>query len=108
MTPSVLWMFAIALIIVGLVGIVMPGLPGTILVFAGMCLAAWADGFSRVGMATIALLAVLAAGEFEIVIHPVSTCYLPDVAAVYREVARITAPAGLSKDSWPGAWQWIR
>src|SRR6185503_6285232 len=35
-------------------------------------------------------LSMLAAGEFEIVIHPVSTCYLPQIAPVYREVARVT------------------
>jgi SAM-dependent methyltransferase len=40
-------------------------------------------------------LAALPAGAFEIVIHPVSTCYVPDVLAVYREVARVTAAGGL-------------
>jgi SAM-dependent methyltransferase len=40
-------------------------------------------------------LSMLAAASFEIVIHPVSTCYVPDVAAVYREVARVTAAGGL-------------
>ena len=38
---------------------------------------------------------MLAAGEFDIVIHPVSTCYVPSIAPVYREVARITRPGGL-------------
>jgi SAM-dependent methyltransferase len=33
--------------------------------------------------------------EFEIVIQPVSTCYLPDLAPMYREIARVTAPSGL-------------
>lgn len=33
--------------------------------------------------------------EFDIVIQPVSTCYVPDITAVYREVARITKPGGL-------------
>jgi len=40
-------------------------------------------------------LSMFSAGEFEIVIHPVSTCYLPDVTAVYREVARVTVAGGL-------------
>lgn len=40
-------------------------------------------------------LTMFAAGEFEMVIHPVSTCYVPDVLAVYREVARVTVPGGL-------------
>ncbi len=30
-----------------------------------------------------------------IVIHPVSSCYVPDVLRVYREVARVTAAGGL-------------
>jgi SAM-dependent methyltransferase len=40
-------------------------------------------------------LAMLAAAEFDIVIHPVSTCYLPRVDRVYREVARVTRSGGL-------------
>ncbi len=40
-------------------------------------------------------LAGLVPASFEIVIQPVSTCYVPDVLAVYREVARVTAPGGL-------------
>lgn len=45
--------------------------------------------------ASIDDLSALAAAEFDVVIQPVSTCYVPDVAAVYREVARVTAPGGL-------------
>jgi SAM-dependent methyltransferase len=40
-------------------------------------------------------LSMFAAGEFDIVIQPVSTCYLPEIGSVYREVARITRPGGL-------------
>lgn len=40
-------------------------------------------------------LPMLQDAEFDAVIHPVSTCYLPDVVAVYREVARVTKPGGL-------------
>lgn len=40
-------------------------------------------------------LGALAAASFDIVLQPVSTCYLPDVLPVYREVARVTAPGGL-------------
>lgn len=40
-------------------------------------------------------LAMLAAGRFDLVIHPVSTCYLPDVARVFHEVARVTRAGGL-------------
>ncbi|MBC7853269.1 MAG: methyltransferase domain-containing protein, partial [Pirellulaceae bacterium] len=40
-------------------------------------------------------LPMLAAGEFDIVVHPVSTCYVPEIAPVYREVARVTRGGGL-------------
>lgn len=34
-------------------------------------------------------------GEFDVVVHPVSTCYLPNLQGVYRQVARVTRPQGL-------------
>ena len=40
-------------------------------------------------------LSALSSGEFDLVIHPVSTCYVPDVPRVYREVARVTVAGGL-------------
>jgi SAM-dependent methyltransferase len=40
-------------------------------------------------------LSMLAGGEFDVVVHPVSTCYVPDVCAVYREVARVLRGGGV-------------
>jgi SAM-dependent methyltransferase len=40
-------------------------------------------------------LSMLGRGRFDLVIHPVSTCYVPDVAGVFRQVARVTKPGGL-------------
>ena len=63
MTQSLLWILSAALVVVGLAGIVLPALPGTVLVFAGLALGAWIDDFTRVGwlaMGTIAVLAILA------------------------------------------------
>ncbi|HEX2500308.1 MAG TPA: DUF456 domain-containing protein [Methylomirabilota bacterium] len=54
-----LWILAVGLVAVGVVGTVVPGLPGAILVLAGLALAAWIDGFARVGVATLAVLAGL-------------------------------------------------
>jgi SAM-dependent methyltransferase len=38
---------------------------------------------------------MLRSGEFDIVIQPVSTCYLPEIGPMYREVARVTRAGGL-------------
>jgi len=40
-------------------------------------------------------LPMLANGQFDLVIHPVSTCYVPEVGPVFREVARVTRAGGL-------------
>jgi ubiquinone/menaquinone biosynthesis C-methylase UbiE len=40
-------------------------------------------------------LSMLADRSFDIVIHPVSTCYVPDVRPVYLEVARIMVAGGI-------------
>lgn len=40
-------------------------------------------------------LQMLATATFDLVIHPVSTCYLPSVAQLFPEVARVTKPQGL-------------
>ena len=60
MDMHVVWyLLAAILIIAGLVGTVLPALPGLPLVFAGMLVAAWSDHFERIGGWTIAILAVL-------------------------------------------------
>jgi uncharacterized protein YqgC (DUF456 family) len=46
---ELLWVLAVVLVAVGLAGILLPALPGTVLIFAGLLVGAWADGFSRVG-----------------------------------------------------------
>ncbi len=56
---TLLWVLAVALIVVGVVGTVLPALPGAVLVFGGIALAAWIDGFARVSGGTLAVLAVL-------------------------------------------------
>ena len=54
-----IWALAVVLVVAGFAGIVIPALPGHILIFAGLLLAAWADGFVRVGVFTIILLGIL-------------------------------------------------
>ena len=46
---AVLWLVAGLLMLVGLVGTVLPALPGVPLIFAGVLLAAWIDEFQRIG-----------------------------------------------------------
>jgi len=60
MTISILlWIVALALIAAGLVGTVRPFLPGPILIFAGILLAAWIDQFQKIGWWTIGFTGVL-------------------------------------------------
>ena len=55
---------AILLVVAGLIGVVVPAVPGTILIFAGLLLAAWSDGFVRVGVATMVLLGVFTVASY--------------------------------------------
>ncbi len=57
------WVLSVALIAAGLAGTVLPALPGTALVLAGIVLGAWIDDFNRVGpwaLGAVAAMAVLA------------------------------------------------
>ena len=61
--PALTLYYAIAgaLILVGLIGVVMPAVPGLPLMFGGMLLAAWAGGFSKVGAGMLITLGLLTA-----------------------------------------------
>lgn len=59
MTPTLLWILAIALMLVGALGIVLPALPGVPLMFAGMVVAAAIDDFQRIGWFTLGALGFL-------------------------------------------------
>ncbi len=56
-----LWILALVLVLAGIVGLVLPALPGPLLLFAGLWLAAWAEGYVYVGTATLVFLGILAA-----------------------------------------------
>jgi uncharacterized protein YqgC (DUF456 family) len=60
------WVLAVAMVVVGLVGIVVPALPGHVLILAGLVLAAWADGFRHVGVWTLVVIGVVAAASYGI------------------------------------------
>jgi|SRR5499426_1203598 len=60
----VLYAAGVVLVIIGLAGIVLPALPGHILILAGLVLAAWAEHFTRVGVWTLVVIAVIAAASY--------------------------------------------
>jgi uncharacterized protein YqgC (DUF456 family) len=82
-----LYALAAALILLGVVGTVMPGIPGIPLVFAGMVLAAAVESFRLVSLWTLGVLALLTA--LSIVIE-----YLAAALGVRRVGASAWAMAG--------------
>src|SRR5262245_18180901 len=59
-----LWILASAMVLVGLIGVAMPALPGHILIFAGLLVRAWANGFTRVGVWTLVILGAIALASY--------------------------------------------
>jgi uncharacterized protein YqgC (DUF456 family) len=53
------WICAVALIIVGFAGTVLPAVPGVVAIFLGALLAAWIGDFERIGWPSLLLLAAL-------------------------------------------------
>jgi len=54
------WLLATLVVVAGLVGTVVPALPGPPLVFVGLFIGAWIDDFEIVGWGTIGVLGALA------------------------------------------------
>jgi uncharacterized protein YqgC (DUF456 family) len=77
---SALWLLAIILVVAGVIGVVVPAVPGTLLVFLGLLIAAWADGFQKVGVVTVVILAVLTLMSYSI-----------DFVSTYLGVKRVGA-----------------
>lgn len=65
-SQSLFYVLAAVLVVVGLVGTVLPALPGLPLVFAGMLLAAWAGDFQQISVWVIVLLGVFTLVSFAI------------------------------------------
>jgi uncharacterized protein YqgC (DUF456 family) len=63
MTPTLLLLIGIGLIVLGVVGLVLPMLPGIALIYLGIFTVAWAHDFTRIGPLMLAgmLLLTLAA-----------------------------------------------
>ncbi len=60
MNAALLWALSALLIFAGLAGTVLPALPGTAFVLAGIVLGAWIDDFTRVPVWVVGLCTVLA------------------------------------------------
>jgi uncharacterized protein YqgC (DUF456 family) len=57
--PAIYLVIAALLVIVGVIGTVVPVLPGVVLVFAGLFVAAQAQGFTRVGLVGLSIIGAL-------------------------------------------------
>jgi len=97
----VLWILAVALILVGVAGTVLPVLPGAILVFAGILLAAWIDDFTRIPVWLVVIL-----GAFTAIAWAVD--YLAAVAGAKKagasKLALIGAAIGTVAGIVTGLW----
>jgi uncharacterized protein YqgC (DUF456 family) len=98
---AILWVSAIALIVIGVVGTVIPALPGAILVFGGIALAAWIDDFTRIRPWVLVLLGVLTAMAWVV-------DYIAAVAGAKRvgasKLAIIGAAIGTVAGVFSGLW----
>ena len=61
-----LWIVGIALVVIGIAGIVFPALPGTVLIFAGLLMTAWANDFTRVGPWTLVVIGLIGAASYAV------------------------------------------
>jgi hypothetical protein len=59
-TSILLWILAASFVAIGMAGTILPVLPGPSLIFFGLVMGAWAEGFAHVGWMTIGILAILA------------------------------------------------
>lgn len=65
------WLLAISLVLIGLAGILLPILPGVPVIWIGLVLMAWLDGFQSVGFWTLFWLGVLSV--FSVIIDFIAT-----------------------------------
>jgi hypothetical protein len=56
-----IWLGAAVLVLAGFAGMIIPALPGPLLLLGGLLMAAWAEDFVQVGMPTILFLSLLCA-----------------------------------------------
>lgn len=59
MVTILIWIMCIICITIGVLGVILPALPGSPLVLAGLFILAWADGFHNVGWVTLIVLGLM-------------------------------------------------
>ncbi len=59
-----LWLVALVLTVAGFGGLVLPVMPGAVLLFTGLFAAAWAENFAFVGWGTLTLLGMMALSTY--------------------------------------------
>ena len=64
MEQQIYFVIAAVMVLLGLAGTILPVLPGVLLVFGGLFLAAWADGFQHVGVIALTIIGLLGALSF--------------------------------------------
>jgi uncharacterized protein YqgC (DUF456 family) len=66
MMEIVLYALGALALLAGVAGVVLPVLPGALLLVAGAALVGWAEGFTRVGWGTLAIVALLALASWAV------------------------------------------
>jgi uncharacterized protein YqgC (DUF456 family) len=64
MDPTICYVLAVVLVVVGLAGTVLPVIPGALFVFGGLFFAAYADNFARVGTVGLTIIGIIGARTF--------------------------------------------
>jgi uncharacterized protein YqgC (DUF456 family) len=60
LAPIIIWTICVACIFIGFAGVIVPALPGTPLIFAGIFLVAWWYEYNLVGTPTLVITGILA------------------------------------------------
>ena len=101
MMNTALWIVAALLIMAGVAGAVLPALPGVPLIFVGMLLAAWINGFQFISVFTVVVMGILTV--FAIVVDYVAATLSAKRAGASKQ-GMIGAVGGTIAGIFTGFW----
>ena len=101
MMNTALWIVAVLLILAGVAGAVLPALPGVPLIFVGMLLAAWINGFQFISVFTVVVMGILTV--FAIVVDYVAATLSAKRAGASKQ-GMIGAVGGTIAGIFTGFW----